>query len=388
MTQFKDKSRPGGLRLGRAVHLSRPCRPPTSLLYDTDRVPVGEDQRQHIELARDVAERFNSRYGETFVDPRRRRAPRRRPGDGPPGADQQDVEVRRLPRRHGVADRGPRLGRQEVQAGGHRLRRRGPLRLRRPSPGCRTCCRSSGRSPDARPRRSPTSTPSTARSSPTPADAVVAVLEPIQARLAELRSDPAETTRLLADRSRQGPWRRRGGPRPGGGPTSGCSRALTPAASPVGDSEPAVVGRRQEPTVGQRDRPLAPRARGAPGPTPPPAVGARLGQEPGARPRGSAAYRRTRLHQPSPVAPPTGAGPTADDRAEERSQHPAEHARDGSVALPTSWVSAGDDHPAVGLGHAARRRPGAALDRRGPRRREWRRSIAAIALEQAHLSAD
>ena len=40
------------------------------VLYDTDVVPVGEDQRQHIELARDVAERFNSRYGATLVVPR------------------------------------------------------------------------------------------------------------------------------------------------------------------------------------------------------------------------------------------------------------------------------------------------------------------------------
>lgn len=40
------------------------------LLYDTDVVPVGEDQRQHIELARDVAERFNSRYGEALKPPR------------------------------------------------------------------------------------------------------------------------------------------------------------------------------------------------------------------------------------------------------------------------------------------------------------------------------
>ena len=39
------------------------------LLYDTDRVPVGDDQRQHLELTRDVAERFNSRYGDTFVVP-------------------------------------------------------------------------------------------------------------------------------------------------------------------------------------------------------------------------------------------------------------------------------------------------------------------------------
>ena len=40
------------------------------LLYQTDIVPIGDDQRQHLELSRDVAERFNSRYGETFVVPR------------------------------------------------------------------------------------------------------------------------------------------------------------------------------------------------------------------------------------------------------------------------------------------------------------------------------
>ncbi len=40
------------------------------LLYQTDIVPIGEDQRQHVELTRDVAERFNSRFGETFTVPR------------------------------------------------------------------------------------------------------------------------------------------------------------------------------------------------------------------------------------------------------------------------------------------------------------------------------
>ena len=39
------------------------------LLYRTDRVPIGDDQRQHLELARDIAERFNGRFGETFVVP-------------------------------------------------------------------------------------------------------------------------------------------------------------------------------------------------------------------------------------------------------------------------------------------------------------------------------
>jgi tryptophanyl-tRNA synthetase len=40
------------------------------LLYDTDEVPVGEDQKQHVELARDIAQRFNHLYGETFVVPK------------------------------------------------------------------------------------------------------------------------------------------------------------------------------------------------------------------------------------------------------------------------------------------------------------------------------
>ena len=39
------------------------------LLYQTDRVPIGDDQRQHLELSRDIAERFNSRFGQTFVVP-------------------------------------------------------------------------------------------------------------------------------------------------------------------------------------------------------------------------------------------------------------------------------------------------------------------------------
>ena len=68
MTQFKDKSDrsdfvSAGLFTYPALQAS------DILLYDTDLVPVGDDQRQHIELCRDIAERFNSRYGDTFVVP-------------------------------------------------------------------------------------------------------------------------------------------------------------------------------------------------------------------------------------------------------------------------------------------------------------------------------
>jgi tryptophanyl-tRNA synthetase len=68
MTQFKDKSDgQEGVRVGL---LTYPCLMAADiLLYDTDRVPVGDDQRQHLELARDLALRWNSRYGDTFRVP-------------------------------------------------------------------------------------------------------------------------------------------------------------------------------------------------------------------------------------------------------------------------------------------------------------------------------
>jgi tryptophanyl-tRNA synthetase len=68
MTQFKEKAE--GQESVRAGLLTYPVLMAADILvYDTDRVPVGDDQRQHIELTRDVAERFNARYGQTFVIP-------------------------------------------------------------------------------------------------------------------------------------------------------------------------------------------------------------------------------------------------------------------------------------------------------------------------------
>lgn len=69
MTQFKEKGDraafvSGGLFTYPALMAA------DILLYDTDEVPVGDDQRQHVELARDIAERFNSRYGPTFTVPK------------------------------------------------------------------------------------------------------------------------------------------------------------------------------------------------------------------------------------------------------------------------------------------------------------------------------
>ncbi|MGH3549859.1 MAG: tryptophan--tRNA ligase [Pseudonocardiaceae bacterium] len=70
MTQFKDKSaKQGGDRVGVALFTYPILQAADILLYQADQVPVGEDQRQHIELTRDLAMRFNARYGQTFTVP-------------------------------------------------------------------------------------------------------------------------------------------------------------------------------------------------------------------------------------------------------------------------------------------------------------------------------
>jgi tryptophanyl-tRNA synthetase len=70
MTQFKDKSSKSGADAARVALFTYPMLMAADiLLYQTDLVPVGEDQRQHIELTRDIAARFNTRYGQTFQIP-------------------------------------------------------------------------------------------------------------------------------------------------------------------------------------------------------------------------------------------------------------------------------------------------------------------------------
>jgi tryptophanyl-tRNA synthetase len=70
MTQFKDKSAKQGTDATTVGLFAYPTLMAADiLLYGAETVPVGEDQRQHIELTRDLATRFNSRFGETFVIP-------------------------------------------------------------------------------------------------------------------------------------------------------------------------------------------------------------------------------------------------------------------------------------------------------------------------------
>ena len=69
-TQYKDKSSRGGAEGQIAALFTYPVLMAADiLLYGATHVPVGEDQKQHVELARDIALRFNNLYGETFVVP-------------------------------------------------------------------------------------------------------------------------------------------------------------------------------------------------------------------------------------------------------------------------------------------------------------------------------
>mgnify|MGYP001411123945 CR=1 FL=1 len=71
MTQFKDKSSKQGADAASVGLFSYPVLMAADiLLYNTDVVPVGDDQKQHVELTRDLATRFNSRFGETFTIPK------------------------------------------------------------------------------------------------------------------------------------------------------------------------------------------------------------------------------------------------------------------------------------------------------------------------------
>jgi tryptophanyl-tRNA synthetase len=69
MTQFKDKSLHQPHNINAGLFLYPVLQAADILLYGATRVPVGEDQRQHLELAREIVRRFNTRFGDTFAEP-------------------------------------------------------------------------------------------------------------------------------------------------------------------------------------------------------------------------------------------------------------------------------------------------------------------------------
>jgi len=196
MTQFKDKSAradfvSGGLFTYPALMAA------DILLYDTDRVPVGDDQRQHLELTRDVALRFNSRYGEVFVVPE---------------ATVPTVGARVMD----LQDPTSKMSKSEESPQGTVLLTDDPTTIARKikravtdtdtavrydpvaKPGVSNLLTILGacteRSPEALAEEYTQYGPLKADT----ADAVIEALRPVQARYAELRADPGATAALLA----------------------------------------------------------------------------------------------------------------------------------------------------------------------------------------------
>ena len=126
MTQFKEKSR--GQASVRAGLFTYPALMAADiLLYDTDRVPVGDDQRQHIELTRDLALRFNAAYGETFVVPEIE-LPEVARASWTCSTPSRRCRRAHLAAGHDLDRRPARRDRQEDPPRRHRRRDRGPLR--------------------------------------------------------------------------------------------------------------------------------------------------------------------------------------------------------------------------------------------------------------------
>ena len=193
MTQFKEKAADAGVRLRGTLHLPGPDgrRHPA---LPTDIVPIGEDQRQHLELTRDIAQRFNTRYGETFVVPEGVFPETGGRDHEPPGARREDVEVtrRRAAARSCMLDPADTIRKKvktAVTDSGCDVRY-DPAEKPGVSNLIEMLTVVSGKS--VKDVEAATTARATAQFKADVAEAIVEVLEPIQARYRELRDDPAE----------------------------------------------------------------------------------------------------------------------------------------------------------------------------------------------------
>ena len=130
MTQFKDKAGKQRELVSAALFMYPVLQAADVLAYRADEVPVGDDQRQHLELMRDIAQRFNERFGDTLVVPEAPHPRGRRADHGPPGPGVEDVDHVRARRRPHPRARRPEGRHQEDQERGHGLRLRGAPRAR------------------------------------------------------------------------------------------------------------------------------------------------------------------------------------------------------------------------------------------------------------------
>ena len=197
MTQFKDKSDEREF-ISAALFTYPVLMAGDILLYQTDIVPIGDDQRQHLELARDVAERFNSRFGETFKLPEgiypdvgarimdlQEPTKKMSTTSGTPQGtvrilDEADVIMKKF--KSAVTDSGSEVRRGEDKPGVSNL--------------IDILASLNGEAPDAIETRYEGSGYGQFKTDV--GEAVVAAVTPIQERYRDLRADPAELQRLLA----------------------------------------------------------------------------------------------------------------------------------------------------------------------------------------------
>jgi tryptophanyl-tRNA synthetase len=197
MTQFKDKSAKREADFVSAGLFTYPALQAADILiYDADEVPVGEDQRQHIEITRDIAIRFNHRFGDTFTLPKATH-----PKAGARVMDLQDPTSKMS--KSATSDSGLVYLMDDPKAISKKFKRAvtdsdSEVRFdREAKPGVSNLLEilaaATGRTPEecaaGYTQYGPLKTDT--------GDAVVALLEPIQARYTELMADPAELSRLL-----------------------------------------------------------------------------------------------------------------------------------------------------------------------------------------------
>ncbi len=204
MTQFKDKSESasfvsGGLFTYPALQSS------DILLYDTDQVPVGEDQRQHVELTRDIAIRFNHRFGETFVVPEAVVPPTgarvmdlQNPTSKMSKSDESPQGTIRVLDDPAVIEKKVKRSVTDSES----EVRFDPAE----KPGVSNLLSILGASTGQTPQQAADGIERYGDLKAATAEALIEMLRPIQERYNELAADPAETTRLLAvgaDKARQ-----------------------------------------------------------------------------------------------------------------------------------------------------------------------------------------
>jgi tryptophanyl-tRNA synthetase len=204
MTQFKDKSE-GKDFISAGLFTYPALQAADILLYDTDRVPVGEDQVQHIELTRDVAERFNGRYGDTFrlpsavlpsagarvMDLQEPTNKMSKSADSPAGTILVTEDLAQVAKKikRAVTDSEPEVRYDPTE-----------------KPGVSNLLSILGAATDRDPAEVAKGYEQYGPLKADAAEAVVELLRPIQERVAELRSDPAQTALLLergADKARE-----------------------------------------------------------------------------------------------------------------------------------------------------------------------------------------